>query len=103
MQRCCIYKRIETTKDPLVNMYDYYYADDFYYELDEEGEHGQVLLISMIGVNPDTLEFARISHRYVISHKIFNKVFHEEPYMIQEQIVEKDKELEDKSWDNFPM
>lgn len=57
----------------------------------------------MIGIDVDTLKMSQLSNRFAVSVHDFKSLFEEEPFMTYDEILEKDKELEDKSWDNFPM
>lgn len=100
MEKCQIYK----SKCKIGNgVYEYFFAEDFYSSLNSEGSCEDGLLIALIGVDIGTLELSRISDRYVVTQEVFNDLFKEKPFMTLNEIKAKEKELEMKSLDNFPM
>lgn len=103
MNKLCIYKLKDSVTDPMMNLYKYYFMEDFFTLIDSEGNYNQDVICNMIGVDVETLKMSQLSNRYAVSINDLRSLFEEKPFMTFDDILEKEKELEDKSWDNFPM
>lgn len=67
---------------------EYYYADDFYFDWNT-----REVMITVVGINIETLETAQMLDKFIMNEKTFEEVFYEEAVMNSQQIRDKADEI----------
>ena len=88
MTKCNIYKIREEVKDKLPALSIFYYADDFYKDVTTNK-----LVISMIGVNLETMEMAQLFDKFIVPSELFSEYFYDDIIMTTHEINNKIEEL----------
>lgn len=88
MTKCNIYKIKEDAKEKLPAVYTFYYADDFYKDVITNK-----LVISMIGVDLETMQMTQLFDKFVVPSELFTEYFYEEIVMTSSEINDRIEEL----------
>jgi len=94
MKQCEVYKLKEgkDIKSSFSNC-KYFYVDSFYPRLHLDGSSTKITEFAIIEIDLETMELSQLLGKYIVNEEVFNELFEPEPFMKQEDVIRRAREL----------